>query len=127
MRIVASCLALLVVGMALPALAADAPSATAAVCRAIEKNQCVGSSSKFSSDVGKIYGFSQMTNVTDKIVHVWFYKDKELGRFEVRAPNAARWKAFSNVTVARNMPGSWRFEVRDANNAVLASASFTLE
>jgi len=127
MRIVTSCLALILIAAAFPALAADPPSATAAICRSIEKNQCEGSGTKFSSDVGKLYGFSVMTNVPDKIFHVWFYKDKELGRFEVRAPNAPRWKAFSNVTVARNMPGVWRFEVRDASNTVLASVSVTLQ
>jgi hypothetical protein len=127
MRIVASCLALFFVALALPVLAADPPSATAAVCRAIEKNQCEGSSSRFTSDVGKLHGFSQVVNVPDKIVHVWFFKDKELGRLEIKAPNAPRWKAFSNVTVARNMAGPWRLEVRDGSGTVLATFNFTLQ
>jgi len=128
MRIVTSCLALILIAAAFPALAADPPSATAAICRSIEKNQCSGTGTKFAFDIGKLYGFSLITAVPDKVTHVWFYKDKEKGRWTVGAPaNALRWKAFSNITVSRDMVGPWRLEIRDSGNAVLATANFVVE
>ena len=128
MRIVASCLALILLAVAFPALAGDAPTATAAVCRTVEKNQCGGAGTTFSAEVGKLYGFSLVTGVPDKVTHVWFYKDKEKGRWTVGAPaNAPRWKAFSNITVSRDMAGPWRLEIRDSSNAVLATANFTVQ
>jgi len=128
MRIVTSCLALILIATAFPALAADPPSATAAICRSIEKNQCGGAGTKFSADVGKLFGFSLITNVPDKITHVWFHNDKEKGRWTVGAPvNAPRWKAFSNITVSRDMVGPWRLEIRDSSNTVLATANFTVQ
>ncbi len=126
MRISAPGLALILIAAAVPALAADPPSATAVVCTAIEKNACEGADVKFPSDVGKLWGFSQVANVPDKLVHVWFYKDKELGRLEMRAPNAPRWRTWSNVTIAKNMLGPWRLEARDSSGKVLASFAFTI-
>jgi hypothetical protein len=125
MRPVLSCLALLLITAAFAS--AQEPSATAVVCTAIVKNSCAGADVKFPTNVGKLFGFSQVVNVPDKLVHVWFYRDRELGRFEMAAPNAPSWKCWSNVTVARNMLGTWRLEARDGSGKVLASFSFTLQ
>ena len=128
MRIIVSCLALILVALSFPAQAAEPPSATAMICRTIEKNQCQGSATKFPADVGKLYGFSVATSVPDKVTHVWFHNDKEKGRWTVGAPaNAPRWKSFSNITVTRDMIGPWRLEIRDSSNAVLATANFTVQ
>jgi len=126
MRIAVSCLSLLVIALSLPALAAEGPSATVVVCTSIQNNSCEGADVKFPSDVGKLWGFSQVTNVPEKIVHVWFYRDKELGRVDLPV-KAARWRTWSNVTVAKNMAGPWRLDVRDSGGKVLASFSFTIE
>ena len=125
MRPVLSCLALLLIAAAFAS--AEEPSATAVVCTAIVSNSCAGASSKFASNVTKLYGFSQVVNVPDKLIHVWFYRDRELGRVQMVAPKAPRWKTWSNVTVARNMVGPWRLEARDSNGNVLASFNFTLQ
>ncbi len=127
MRIATSWLALTTIAAAIPVAAADPPSATAVVCTSIENNACEGADVKFASDVGKLWGFSQVANVPDKLVHVWFYKDKELGRLEMRAPNAPRWRTWSNVTIAKNMTGPWRLEARDSSGKVLASFAFTIQ
>jgi len=126
MRIATSCLALFVVASALPLSAAEPPTATAVVCTSIEHNSCEGADVKFPSDVGKLWGFSQVANVPDKIVHVWFYKGKELGRVELPV-RAERWRTWSNVTVSRNMEGPWRLEARDSSGKILASFNFTIQ
>jgi hypothetical protein len=124
MRLALSCLALLLLTatVATPQQAA----ATAVVCKAIVNNNCEGAASAFSTSVGKVYGFSQVVNVPDRIVHVWFYKDRELGRIAMIAPKHAAWKCFSNVTLARDMVGAWRLEARDSHDKVLASFDFTV-
>lgn len=125
MRLVLSCLALLLITAAFAS--AEEPSATAVVCTAIVKNSCDGADVKFPTNVGKLFGFSQVVNVPDKLVHVWFYRDRELGRVEMASPKAPRWKTWSNVTVARNMLGTWRLEARDSSGKVLAKFTFTLQ
>jgi len=125
MRVALPCLALFLLSATL-ALAQE-PSATAVVCTAIENNSCEGARTVFSVTAAKLYGFSQVVNVNDRLVHVWFYKDRELGRIAMSAPRAPRWRTWSNVTIARNMLGPWRLEARDANGTVLASFSFTVK
>ncbi len=125
MRPVLSCLALFLIVAAFAS--AEEPSATAVVCTAIVKNSCEGAGGKFASNVGKLYGFSQVANLPGKLIHVWFYRDRELGRVEMPGPNAPRWKCWSNVTVARNMVGTWRLEARDTSGKVLATFNFTLQ
>ena len=126
MRMAISCLALLVVAAASAVAAEDAPTATAVVCTSIQDNSCAGAATKFSADVGKLWGFSQVSNVPDKIVHVWLYRGRELGRIELPV-KAERWRTWSNITVSKNLTGPWRLEARDAAGKVLASYNFTVE
>jgi hypothetical protein len=125
MRMVLSCLALLLISASFAT--AQEESATAVVCKAIVNNACEGADTTFPNGVGKLYGFSQVVNVPDKIVHVWFYKGRELGRLAMTAPNAPRWRTWSNVTVAKNMLGPWKLEVRDGSGKVLATFPFKVE
>jgi hypothetical protein len=125
MRLALSCLALFL----LTATVATAQEgfATAVVCKAVVNNNCEGAATVFSTSVGKVYGFSQVANVPDRIIHVWFYKERELGRIAMAAPKASHWKCFSNVTLARDMVGPWRLQVTDANGKELASFDFTVK
>jgi len=125
MRVALPCLALFLLSATLAS--AEEPSATAVVCTAIENNSCEGARTTFSVTVAKLYGFSQVVNVPDRIVHVWFYKNRELGRIAMSAPRAPRWRTWSNVTLARDMLGPWRLEARDANGKVLASYNFVVQ
>jgi hypothetical protein len=126
MRAALSCLALLVAAAALAAPAEEPPSATVVVCTSIQDNSCAGAAAKFSAGVGRLWGFSQVSNVPDKIVHVWFYGDRELGRVELPV-KAAHYRTWSNITVSKNLVGKWRLEAQDAAGKVLASYSFTVE
>ena len=125
MRVALPCLALFLLSATLAA--AEEPSATAVVCTAIVNNSCEGARTTFSVTVGKLYGFSQVVEVPDRIVHVWFYRDRELGRIAMSAPRAPRWRTWSNVTLARDMVGSWRLEARDASGKLLATYNFVVQ
>jgi hypothetical protein len=124
MRTALSCLALL--ALSVTVAAAAQPTATAVVCTAIVDNSCQGPATKFKTNVGKLYGFSQVADAP-KIVHVWFYKDRELGRVEMQSPPAPRWRTWSNVTVSREMTGPWRLEVLDPEGKVLATFDFQVQ
>ncbi|MGD1148370.1 MAG: DUF2914 domain-containing protein [Thermoanaerobaculaceae bacterium] len=126
MRTVTSCLALLWILAAFPAAAADTPAATAVVCTSITPSgSCEGADTTFSAEVGKLWGFSQVTNVSDKIIHIWIFKDKEKGRLDLPV-RAARWRTWSNITVTKDMVGPWRLEARDSSGKLLASFNFTI-
>jgi hypothetical protein len=117
------CVALLLAG---PALAADTPAATAEVCTAVKDRAPEGTAEKFPPNVGELYCFSTLTNVTDKVVHVWFHADKEVFRIELPV-KAARWRTWSAKKILPTMTGPWRVEIQDATGAVLATAKFTVE
>jgi hypothetical protein len=124
MRTALSCLALL--ALFATVAAAAQPTATAAVCTAIVDNSCEGAATKFQPNVGRLYGFSQVTDAA-KIVHVWIYKNKELGRIEMKAPPAAIWRTWSNVTVSKDMTGPWELEVLGPDGKVLATFDFQIQ
>jgi len=112
--------------LAAAALAADQPTATAAVCTAVKDRKPEGMAETFPANVGELYCFSRLINVTDKVMHVWFRADKEVFRIELPV-GAARWRTWSVKKVTPPMTGAWRVEVQDAAGAVLATARFTVE
>jgi hypothetical protein len=120
-------LLLAVMLLAAPALAADQPpAATAQVCTAVKDRTPEGVAEKFPASVGELYCYSQVTNVTGKVVHVWFHADKEVFRIELPV-KAARWRTWSAKKLVPAMTGAWRVEVQDAAGKVLATANFTVE
>jgi hypothetical protein len=113
--------------LAAPALAADQPpAATAQVCTGMKDRAAVGVAERFPASVGELYGYSQITNVTGKVVHVWFHADKEVFRIELPV-KAARWRTWSAKKILPGMTGAWRVEVQDAGGKILAVAKFTVE
>jgi hypothetical protein len=113
--------------LAAPALAADQPpAATAQVCTAVKDRAPYGVAESFSASVGELYCFSQVTNVTGKVLHVWFLADKELFRIELPV-KAARWRTWSAKKVMPSQIGAWRVEVQDPAGKILAMAKFTVE
>lgn len=120
-------LLLAVMLLAAPALAADQPpAATAQVCAAVKDRTPEGVAEKFPASVGELYCYSQVTNVTGKVVHVWFHADREVFRIELPV-KAARWRTWSAKKVVPSLTGAWRVEVQDAAGKVLATANFTVE
>ena len=120
-------LVLAVVLLGASALAAEqTPTATAQVCTAVKDRAAVGVADRFAASVGELYCFSQVTNVTDRVVHVWFFGDKQVLRIELPV-KAARWRTWSAKKILPEMAGAWRVEVQDAAGKVLATVKFTVE
>ena len=115
---------LLVLGSAV--LAADAPAtatATATVCAAVKDRACEGAGETFAANVGQLVCLSEVKGGKDKVVHAWFFGDKEVASIELPI-KGDRWRTWSVKRVVPTMKGGWRVEVRDAAGAVLATAKF---
>jgi hypothetical protein len=126
-RHVVSFFASLLIAASMPVAAQEGPSATLAVCRAIQNGSCEGPDVKFPVTIGKIWAFSQATNVPDRLVQVWFHGDHEVGRAATRSPTAkGSWRTWSSMTVGPNLLGECHVEARDADGKVLATQRFTI-
>jgi len=118
---------LILVAIAIPVAAQEGRSATVVICKAIQDGACEGAGTKFSVNVGKLYAFSEVTNVPDRLVHVWFHGERELGRHATTSPiSKGGWHTWSNLTVGPSLLGECHVEARDANGKVLATAKFTI-
>jgi len=115
------------VAASIPLSAEEGPSATLAVCRTIQDRACEGAGVRFPWTVGKLWAFSQATNLPDRLVHVWFHGNTELGRHVTNSPGPkVTWRTWSSITVGPNILGEGRVEARDANGNVLATVKFTI-
>ncbi|HVN31350.1 MAG TPA: DUF2914 domain-containing protein [Thermoanaerobaculaceae bacterium] len=112
--------------VATPVLASDPPAATAQVCTGVKDRTPQGTAERFPATVGELYCFSRLTNVSEKVLHVWFQGDREILRIELPV-KAAQWRTWSAKKISPGMTGPWRVEVRDAAGTVLATAGFTVE
>lgn len=121
-------LALALLLVAVPAvIAADAaPTATAVICTGVKDRAPEGAAEKFAPSVGQLTCFSELHGVKEKVVHVWFHGDKEVGKMELPV-KADRWRTWSTKKVPTSWTGPWRVEVRDGAGTVLATAKFTVE
>ena len=117
--------ALVVALIAGVALAAE-PTATAVACTGVKDRAPEGAAEKFPAAVGQVYCFTEAKGVTDKVVHVWYHADKQVGRVELPV-KADRWRTWSAKKVLPNQTGTWKVEAQDGAGKVLATASFTVE
>ena len=117
--------ALLVAVVAPSALAEDA-TATATVCAEVKDRACQGAGEKFAANVGQLYCLSEVKNGVDKVVHAWFFGDKEVAAIDLGV-KGERWRTWSAKRIVPTMKGAWRVEVRDVSGKVLATASFSVE
>ncbi|HPW54920.1 MAG: DUF2914 domain-containing protein [Thermoanaerobaculaceae bacterium] len=123
--VLGSVVVLLVIGVG-SVLAEDGAFATAIVCTGGEDRAPVGVAESFPATVGLLYCFSEVKGGTDKVVHVWYFNDKEVRRTELPV-KAARWRTWSTKSVPATATGGWRVEVQDGAGKVLATSSFTIE
>jgi hypothetical protein len=103
-----------------------ATTATATVCAQVKDRVCEGAGEKFATNVGQLYCLSEVRNGKDKIVHVWFFGEKEVATIELNV-KGERWRTWSAKRIVPTLKGAWRVEVRDGAGTVLATASFTVE
>jgi hypothetical protein len=119
-------LAVLVAVVVTGAVMAAEPTATAVACTGVKDRAPEGAADKFPATVGQVYCFTEAKAVGEKVVHVWYHGDKEVGRVDLPC-KAERWRTWSAKKVQPKMTGAWKVEVQDAAGKVLATAAFTVE
>lgn len=90
----------------------------------IEKKEPVNASSAFGKDTAKVYTWTRIVaeTVPARVKHVYYLEEKKAGEIEIPI-NGSPWRIWSAKNVR---PGSWKVDVTDENDKVLASAVFTV-
>lgn len=112
-----------------PAAEAQAPAPAIKVekivtAAGIEKKEPVGETAAFYKDTEKVYTWTRIIaeNAPVKVKHAYYLGDKKMGEIEIPV-NGSPWRIWSAKKV---VPGSWKVEILDEKDAVLASAAFTV-
>jgi hypothetical protein len=112
-------------------LAQDQPAITVediSICTAIENKQPAGIDSVFSSDVGQLYCYTQLTSVQDTAVisHVWIHNNEVRASVQLTL-KAAKWRTWSSKRIVPEWTGDWRVEVQNEAGELLAKKTFKIQ
>lgn len=71
-----------------------------------------------------IWVFSEVMDMRGgRLNYVWLHEGKEIARVRVRV-GSNRWRSYSSKNLNQAMTGSWRVELRDGEDRLLAAAEF---
>lgn len=122
-----------VVFLSLALLSAPRAEAGVAVTRwtfatKVVAKEPVGAASRFPSDVGTLYFFTQVTggDRTTELLHVWIYDGREVAILPVDVQGSP-WRTWSVRAVGPEQKGDWTVEVREVGGKVLAAATCRIE
>jgi hypothetical protein len=97
-------------------------------CQAVEEREPVGTTDTFAAGTETAYAYLEATSISAdvQVSFVWIHEEKEVARVALTIRQGNRWRTYSSKKLA-GRSGSWRVEVQDAKEAVLASVDFTVE
>lgn len=99
----------------------------AAICPQIVDRHPVKQGVRYSSTVGKVYCFSQISNIESptQIQHVWYFKNAERARvgLAVKPPS---WRTYSSKRIMTTDTGRWRVDILDHDGNVLKTLGFDI-
>jgi hypothetical protein len=98
------------------------------IAGSIDNREPVGVVDAFSSSTEKVYCFLEARNITADTTasFVWYHGEKELARIDLPLGKSSRWRTYSSKKLGGRQ-GAWKVELQDAQGAVLATATFTVE
>ena len=87
-----------------------------------------GVDSSFSAGIERVYCFTKLKNSgeSNSVIHVWYYKDKEMAGVEL-AVRAATWRTWSSKRILPSWTGEWRVDVLSPDGSVLSTKSFEVK
>ena len=91
---------------------------------AIENKEPVSDLKQISTDVGRVYFFTELKGLTGhKISHRWEYNGKVMAEisFEV---GAQRWRTWSSKNILQSWQGEWLVSVVDEGGNLIEQKSF---
>jgi hypothetical protein len=97
------------------------------IAKSVANNKPVGDLSAVTLDgkgVAAVYAFSDVVGMKDEFLYYdWFRNGERVARVRVGVWGK-RWRSHSSKVINRKMKGSWRVELRNHEDRLLASADF---
>jgi len=99
----------------------------AAICPQIVDRHPVEQGVRYPPTVGKIFCFSQISNIESptQVQHVWYYKNTERARVAL-AVNPPSWRTYSSKHILTTDTGRWRVDILDHDGNVLKTLGFDI-
>ncbi len=99
----------------------------AAICNDIVEHEPVDKGTTFTSDVNKLYCFSEImgAQTNTHITHVWYFMGTERARVELKV-NGSKWRTSSSKRIQDFEIGDWEVKILDAEDTVLKVLKFTI-
>jgi hypothetical protein len=96
-------------------------------CTGVEEREPVGEASEFTTDIGKIFFWSNVMNEGDEttVEHVWYLNGEEKARVQlpVRYPRNRIW---SSKIIPAEWDGQWVVEIVSADGVKLGEKTCTV-
>ncbi len=109
------------------AAAAQAPTVLqAAVGKSVADRMPVDTADTFSSDVGKLFAWTQVQDAAGSTIHhVWYHGDAKMADVSLHVTTSP-WRGWSTKLIQPSDTGAWHVDVTDASGKVLATLHFTV-
>jgi hypothetical protein len=98
------------------------------IAGSIENREPVGIVNAFSSSTEKVYCFLEAVDISEDTTasFVWYQGEQETARVQLPLIKSKKWRTYSSKKLG-GRTGDWRVELRDENDMVLETVSFTVE
>ena len=106
----------------------DLPTVKQAVmCERVEDRTPRGIRGIYSSSVGKLYCFTELTDIPAEgtIYHIWYHGEREVARVGLPV-SPPQWRTYSSKIILPGWKGSWRVEIVYGDH-VLKTLAFAIE
>tara|TARA_B100000700_G_scaffold57117_3_gene61841 strand:+ start:600 stop:1475 length:876 start_codon:yes stop_codon:yes gene_type:complete len=86
----------------------------------------LGQEVKTSDFQQQLFFFTELHGLQgQKVKHVWYFNDQTMANVELGV-HTTRYRTFSSKNIMPSQLGTWRVELRDENNKLLATRAFRL-
>ena len=98
------------------------------IAGSIENKEPVGIVNAFSSSTEKVYCFLEAVDIPEDTTasFIWFHGEQETAAVKLPLMKSKKWRTYSSKKLG-GRTGDWRVELRDENDMVLETVSFTVE
>ena len=106
----------------------DLPTVKKAVmCERVEDRTPRGIRGIYSSSVGKLYCFTELTDIPAEgtIYHIWYHGEREVAKVGLHV-SPPQWRTYSSKIILPGWKGRWRVEVVYGDH-VLETIAFAIE
>ncbi|MFQ5802266.1 MAG: DUF2914 domain-containing protein [Candidatus Methylomirabilales bacterium] len=130
---------IMVVGMAVPILAASQERVARleddslqvirdVVTTEVVNREPVNDGIVFSASMGPVYYFTEVKGAytPTHINHIWYYEGQQMAKVPLSI-EGPRWRTWSSKRMVEDWAGSWRVEAVDSDGNLLASQTFEVE